>query len=233
MSSKKLFAIKDKVFVKRRGYPAWPALVIGVKANTESEQIYTVYFYGTGNYGECKPEVLCLYEENKYKLGKPRRKQKKLKQLVEALIQIENDAKNDCISDNNVEIFVPPISTTNINQELSLEDESTNVDKIENQSEFISTSEENGEVKLFNDSSVSKGKRVVSLRKRISNSTDLKRKLTDVTHEEVLKKLKKSKSFNPIDVQPIVLLEPLTSDYIEKKMNEKQVSYIIFNFKMN
>jgi len=233
MSSKKLFAIKDKVFVKRRGYPAWPALVIGIKANTESELIYTVYFYGTGNYGEFKPEVLCLYEENKYKLGKPRRKQKKLKQLVEALIQIENDAKKDLISDNNVEIFVPPISTTNINQELSLEDESTNVDKIENQSEFNSTSEENEGVKLLNDSSVSKGIRGVSSRKRISNSTDIKRKLNDVTHEEVPKKLKTSISFKPIDVQPIVLLEPLASDYLEKKMSEKQVSYVIFIFKMN
>lgn len=232
MSSKKIFGIKDKVFVKRRGYPAWPALIIGIKANTESELIYTVYFYGTGNYGECKPEVLCLYEENKYKLGKPRRKQKKLKQLVEALIQIENDVKNDFISNNNVKIFVPPISTTNINQELSLKDESTNVDKTENQCEFNLTSEEDQKVKLFNDSSVSKGIQVVSSRKRISNSTDLKRKLTDVTHEEVPKKLIKSKSFNSLDVQPIVLLEPLQSDYLERKMSEKQVSYLLFIFKM-
>jgi len=170
MSSKQLFAVKDKVFVKRRGYPAWPASIVGIKANTESELIYTVYFYGTGNYGEFKPEVLCLYEENKYRLGKPRRKQKKFKKLVEAHIQIKNDAKNDFVSDKNVEVFMPPISTTNINQELSLEDESKNVSKIENQSESNSTSEENKEVKLFNGSSLPKSIKVVLSRKKFNCS---------------------------------------------------------------
>lgn len=236
MSLIQLFSVKDKVFVKRRGYPAWPALIIGIKANTESELIYTVYFYGTGNYGECKADVLCLYEENKYKLGKPRRKQKKLKKLVEALAQIENDAKNDFIPDNNVEVFMPPISTTNINQELSLEDKSNNVGDIENQSEFnLKTEQSVGEMLIYepvNDSSLSKGIKVV-LRKKASNSADLKRKLSDVTHEEAPKNLKKSKRFKPIsDVQPIVLLEPLKDVYLQRKPKVNQVSNLTFIFKV-
>ncbi|XP_022166000.1 hepatoma-derived growth factor-related protein 2-like [Myzus persicae] len=216
MASRKLFSVKDKVFVKRRGYPAWPALIIGIKTNTESEPIYTVYFYGTGKYGECKPEVLCLYEENKYKLGKPRRKQKKFKQLVEALVQIENDVKNDFFPDNNVEVYMPPISTTNINEELSLDDESNNLGETENQSE------ENEKKKLINESSLSKGLKVVLSKKKISNSAFSKRKQSDNTLIEVPKKLKKSKSFNLINVQPIVLLEPLKVADLERRLNRKQ-----------
>lgn len=219
MSLKKLFSVKDKVFVKRRAYPAWPALIIGIKDNTESEVIYTVYFYGTGNYGEYKANSLCLYEENKYKLAKPRRKQKKFKKLAEALELIENDTKNEFVPDNNVEVFVQPISTTNINQELSLEDESKNVSKIENQSEYNSKTEEMLTYEPVNESSSSKSMKVV-LRKRVSNSA--KRKLSDVTHEKVPKKLKISKSFKHIDVQPIVLLEPLNNVYLQRKLNGKQ-----------
>ncbi|XP_060877779.1 hepatoma-derived growth factor-related protein 2 [Metopolophium dirhodum] len=218
MSSKKLFSVNDKVFVKRRAYPAWPALIIGIKSNTESEVIYTVYFYGTGNYGECKANSLCLYEENKYKLAKPRRKQKKFKKLAEALELIENDTKNDFVPDNNVEVFMQPISTTNINQELSLEDESKNVSKIENQSEYNLKTEEMLTYEPVNESSSSKSIKVV-LSKRVSNSA--KRKLSDVTNEKVPKKLTKSKSFKPIDIQPIVLLEPLNDVYLQRKLNRK------------
>jgi len=233
MSSIKLFSVKDKVFVKRRAYPAWPALIIGIKANTESELIYTVYFYGTGNYGECKADALCLYEENKYKLGKPRRKQKKLKKLAEALEEIENDF----IPDNNVKVFMPPISTTKINQELSLEDESKNVNKIENPSEYNLKTEENTEkmsiYEPINESSLSKGIKV-GLRKTVSNSTDLKRKLSDdVPHVKVQKMLKKSKSFKPIDIQPIVLLEPLKDVYLQRKLKGNQVSSLTFIIKMD
>lgn len=239
MFEKKLFSVKDKVFVKRRAYPAWPALIIGIKANTESEVIYTVYFYGTGNYGECKANALCLYEENKYKLAKPRRKQKKFKNLAEALEQIENDTKNDFIPDNNVEVFMPPISTTNLNQELSLEDESKNSSKNENQSEYNLKTEENAEEMLTYEpvieSSSSKGIKVV-LRKTVSNSA--KRKLSDVTvsmvtHEKVPKKLKTLKSFKSIDIQPIVLLEPLNEVYLKRKLNGNQVSNFTFIFKMD
>lgn len=225
----KLFSVKDKVFVKRRGYPAWPALIIGIKGNTELELIYSIYFYGTGNYGECKADALCLYEENKYKLGKPRRKQKKLKKLAKALEQIENDF----IPDKNVEVFMPPTSTININQKLSSEDESKNVSKID---QFNLKTEENKEEMLIyepvSESSLSKGIKVV-LRKRVSNSTDSKRKLSDVTHEEVPKKLKKSKGFKSIDVQPIVLLEPLKDVDLPRKPIGHQVSNLTFIFKMN
>lgn len=229
----KLFSVKDKVFVKRRGYPAWPALIIDIKANTESDLIYSIYFYGTGNYGECKADALCLYEENKYKLGKPRRKQKKLKKLTEALEQIENDVKNDFIPVKNVEVFMPPTSTININQELSSEDESKNVSKID---QFHLKTEENKKEMLIyepvSDSSLSKGVKVV-LRKRASNSTDSKRKLSDVTHEEVPKKLKTSKSFKSIDIQPVVLLEPLKDVDLLRKLNGRLVSNLTFIFKIN
>ncbi|XP_029343393.1 uncharacterized protein LOC100574459 isoform X2 [Acyrthosiphon pisum] len=168
---------------------------------------------------KCKENALCLYEENKYKLAKPRRKQKKFKKLAEALEQIENDTKNDFIPDKNVEVFMSPISTTNINQELSLEDESKNVSKIENQSEYNLKTEEMLTYEPVNESSSSKGIKVV-LRKMVSNSS--KRKLSDVTYEKVPKKLKKSKRFNPIDVQPIVLLEPLNDVYLQRKLNGNQ-----------
>lgn len=195
MSSIQLFSIKDKVFVKRRGYPAWPALIIGIKTNIKSQPIYTVYFYGTGNYGEYKSEVLFLYEEYKYILGKPRGKQKKYKLFVEALVQIENEAKTDFHHENNVEVFMQPISTINMKQELSFEDKFKSVIEIENQSEFNSKSEGNKEEKLISESNLSKDEKVVTSRKRVFKSTNLKRKLTDVKHEVSKKPTKKFKKF--------------------------------------
>jgi len=223
MASEKIFSVKDKVFVKRRGYPAWPALISGIKTNSESQIIYDVYFYGTGNYSECKSEVLILYEENKYKLGKPRRKLKKFKKFIEALEQIENDTKIDFQPENNVKVdfkeFVPPISTKSLNQELSLENESKNVDEIE-----LNLKNEEKSV-----SEIKKDIKVVKSRKRVSKSINLKRKLS-VRHEEVSKKLKTSRIYMPTEVQPIVLLEPLNDILLERKMNGKQVSNFLFFF---
>uniref|UniRef100_A0A2S2P2J1 Hepatoma-derived growth factor n=1 Tax=Schizaphis graminum TaxID=13262 RepID=A0A2S2P2J1_SCHGA len=215
MSSEKIFSIKDKVFVKRRGYPAWPALISGIKTNSESQIIYDVYFYGTGNYSECKSEVLSLYEENKYKLGKPRKNLKKLKKkFFEALVQIENDTKIDFRPVNNVKVdfkeFVPPISTKSLNQELPLENESKNVDETELNLK--------NEEKSVNE--IKKDTKVVKSRKRVSKSTNLKRKLS-IRHKEVSKKLKTSKIYMPTESQPIVLLEPLNDILLERKMNEK------------
>jgi len=220
MSSEQIFSVKDKVIVKRRGYPAWPAFISGIKTNSESQLIYNVYLYGTGNYSECKSEVLSPYEENKNKLAKSRGKLKKFKKFAEALIQIENDAKTDFQPENNVKVDVeesmPSISIKSLNEKLSLQSESKNVDDIELNL--------NNEEKLVNETSLSKGKKVVKSRKRVSNSTNLKRKLSNVRHGEVSKKLKTSKIIIPTDDQPIVLLEQLNDSFLKKKINGKQVS---------
>jgi len=314
MSSEHIFSVKDKVIVKRRGYPDWPAFISGIRTNSESQPIYDVYFYGTGNYSECKSEVLSLYEENKNKLGKSRGKLKKFKKFAEALLQIENDTKTDFQPENNVKVDVeesmPSISTESLNGNLSLESESKNVNEIElnlkNEEKLVNDTslyEENknklgksrgksrGKLKKFkkiaealiqiendaktdfkhennvkvdveesmpsisteslneklsfesesknvneielnlkneenlvNETSLSKRKKVVKSRKRVSNSTNLKRKLSNVRHGEVSKKLKTSKIIIPTEDQPIVLLEQLNDSFLARKINGKQVS---------
>ncbi|PSN51491.1 hypothetical protein C0J52_00737 [Blattella germanica] len=81
----KKFAPGDKVFAKVRGYPPWPARVVGLADATVNKVKYHVSFYGTGETAVCKVEDLFAYLENKEKYGKPLKR----KGFNEALAEVE------------------------------------------------------------------------------------------------------------------------------------------------
>lgn len=231
MASKKVFNINDKVFAKIRGYPAWPAMVSGVKADTPSRLRYNVYFYGTGERAECKPEDLCSYEENKFKLGKPNKR----KYFTEALLQIEDSSGTLVLPEEEPEVFTTPSNTrtaSNVEQDLSVE-ETENVNEIEKVNE--SNSESEGKLTIDNIS-LSKGKKVAASRKSlgISISKGTKRKLSDIKSETSSKKSVPNKSkgselakFKESQTRPIVLVETLNDTLIERALdNAKQNSEI-------
>jgi len=234
MSSKKVFNINDKVFAKIRGYPAWPAMVSGVKADTPSRLRYNVYFYGTGERAECKPEDLCPYEENKFKLGKPNKR----KYFAEALLQIEDSSGTLVLPEEEPEVFTTPSNTrtaSNVEQELPAQ-EAENVNEIDKVSESHSESE--GKLTI-DDLSLSKGKKVATSRKSlgISISKGTKRKLSDIKPETSKKSVpNKSKGselakFKESHSRPIVLVETLNDTLLERALdNAKQVSKRIFIF---
>ncbi|KAL5235260.1 hypothetical protein ACI65C_002670 [Semiaphis heraclei] len=222
MSSKKVFNIKDKVFAKIRGYPAWPAIISGVKADTPSRQRYNVYFYGTGERAECKSEELFPYEENKSKLGKPNKR----KYFAEALLQIEDDDDNPILPEDDSQVSVTPSNTSHIEQE-SLKDESENDNEVEKSNESNSKSEG----KLTTDESTSsKSIKVVSSRKSLglSISKGTKRKISDVKPEAPPKKSmsNKPKILESLNLKPrrraIVLVEPLDHGVIERAISGQQ-----------
>jgi len=214
MSSKKVFNVKDKVFAKIRGYPAWPAIISGVKVDTPSRQRYNVYFYGTGERAECKSEELFPYEENKSKLGKPNKR----KYFAEALLQIENDEENLVFPDDDSQVFATSSNTSHIEQE-SDEVEKSNESNIESEGK-LSTDE----------STLSKGKKVVSSRKSLglSISKGTKRKISDVKPEAPSKKSlsNKPKILETLKLKEkpiaIVLVEPLEDSVVERAISGQQ-----------
>lgn len=225
MSSKKVFNIKDKVFAKIRGYPAWPALVSGVKADIPSRLRYNVYFYGTGERAECKPEELFPYEENKAKLGKPNKR----KYFAEALLQIEDDDDAAVLPESDTQVLTTP----NNREHESSTVEPENVSETEKVSESISESEG----KLSNEESISsKGKKSIGPRKSLglTISKGTKRKISDVKPEASPKKtmINKQKltadSFKMNEGRAIVLVEPLKDSVIEKATNSQQVCKFLF-----
>lgn len=232
MSSKKVFNINDKVFAKIRGYPAWPAMVSGVKADIPSRLRYNVYFYGTGERAECKPEDLCPYEENKFKLGKPNKR----KYFAEALLQIEDSSGTLVLPEEEPDAFTTRSNTktaSNVAQELPVE-ETENVNEIEKVNE--SNSESEGKLTI-DDLNLSKSKKIVTSRKSlgISISKGTKRKLSDIKPETSSKKLVPNKSkgselakFKDSQIRPIVLVETLNDTLLERALdNAKQVSCLI------
>lgn len=225
MSSKKVFNVKDKVFAKIRGYPAWPAMVSGVKGDTPSKTKYNVYFYGTGERAECKPEDLCSYEENKVKLGKPNKR----RYFTEALLQIEDD-KGDFINpEDDNQVLSAQSNTSTIEQESpAAEVENSG----ENERINEPTSENEGKLTI-DESNLSNAKKNSTSRKSlgISISKGTKRKISDVKPEAPLKKSMTNKSKSS-DIEkkgrPVIVLQKLV---IEKIPIEQQVSMIklIFN----
>jgi hypothetical protein len=229
MSSKKVFNVKDKVFAKIRGYPAWPAIISGVKVDTPSRQRYNVYFYGTGERAECKSEELFPYEENKSKLGKPNKR----KYFAEALLQIEDDEENSVFPDDDSHALATSSNTSHIEQE-SPKDESDEVEK-SNESNI----ESEGKLST-DDSTLSKGKKVVSSRKSLglSISKGTKRKISDVKSEAPSKKSlsNKPKMLETLKlkerprVEAIVLVEPLEDCVVARAKSGQQVSKLkLFN----
>lgn len=232
MSAKKVFHLKDKVFAKIRGYPAWPAIISGVKADTPSRQRYNVYFYGTGERAECKSEELFPYEENKSKLGKPNKR----KYFAEALLQIEDDNEGSVLPDDSLMSASTGSqnNTSQIDQELS-KGESENVKEIEKSNESNVESEEKLTV---DESNSSKGKKNVSSRKSLglSISKGTKRKISDVKPESSLKKSISNKDKPKIleslklKERPFVLVEALKDSEVEKAIGGYQVSKLkLFN----
>lgn len=223
MSSKKVFNIKDKVFAKIRGYPAWPALVSGVKADTPSRLRYNVYFYGTGERAECKPEELFPYEENKAKLGKPNKR----KFFAEALQQIEDDTDASVLPESDIQVFTTPSNVVN--------ESSTVEPKNVVETEKISESNSESEGKLSNEeTSSSKGKKSIGPKKSLglSISKGTKRKISDIKPEASPKKSMINKQKLAADTlkinesRAIVLVEALKDSFIEKATNSQQVSNI-------
>lgn len=81
----KKFNLGDKVFAKVRGYPPWPAKVVGLADAAVNKMRYHVSFYGTGETAMCKVEDLFSYVENKEKYGKPLKR----KGFNEAVAEVE------------------------------------------------------------------------------------------------------------------------------------------------
>jgi len=220
MSSKKVFNVKDKVFAKIRGYPAWPAIISGIKHDVPSRQKYNVYFYGTGERAECKSDELFPYEENKSKLGKPNKR----KYFAEALLQIE-DEDNSIFPDDDPQLLTMSSNTSNIEKE-SFKDESAEVEKSNE-----SNTESEGKLST-DDSTLSKGKKSISSRKSLglSITKGTKRKISDVKSEAPSKKSISNKQdiFQTLKLQEksvaYVLVEPLEECVVERAISGQQVS---------
>lgn len=225
MSSKKVFNINDKVFAKIRGYPAWPAIISGVKSDTPSRMRYNVYFYGTGERAECKPDELFPYEENKSKLGKP----SKRKYFAEALLQIEDDVTGvSVLPEKTLPVIIPP-GNTELESLRSL-------DESENEKVGESNSETEGKLTI-DEISTPKGKKVSTSKKSlgISISKGTKRKMSDVKPEiSSSKKLMQNKIKTP-EIGEIVKnkdsvvekVETLNDNLLDKVIT-KQVSKFKF-----
>ena len=234
MSSKKVFNVKDKVFAKIRGYPAWPAIISGIKADTPSRKRYNVYFYGTGEHGECKSEELFPYEENKSELGKPNKR----KYFAEALLEIENDKNNPILPDDDSQIPVTPSNTIHMDQGSS-KDESEKNNEVEKSNETNLESEKKLTIKV---SSFTKGKKYVASKKSLDLSISKRKneKSTDVKFETPSKKFLSNKSeilksLEPKEIYMAIeskeqLDEQLEHGELERATSEQQVSKLmIFN----
>lgn len=217
MSSKKLFKVDDKVFAKIRGYPAWPAIVSGVKsADTPSKTKYNVFFYGTGERADCKPEDLCPYEENKSKLGKPNKR----KYFVEALKQIENDFEIHDHPKNDSQTLISPSNST-----VELEKPSDVIENVGKTDEISEANLDTEEKSTNYESPLSKTKKVMVAKKSLglSMSKGTKRKLSDVKPEgsskkSMTNKIRTSDQFRlkHKHSRPIILVEKLKDSLIEQ-----------------
>ncbi|KAJ8981811.1 hypothetical protein NQ317_007397 [Molorchus minor] len=58
---KKSFKVGDKVFAKVKGYPPWPAQIIG-----ENGKKYNVEFYGTGETGFSSARACSIVLDNQH-----------------------------------------------------------------------------------------------------------------------------------------------------------------------
>ncbi|XP_044264709.1 uncharacterized protein LOC123011375 isoform X2 [Tribolium madens] len=86
MKRSRSFKEGDKVFAKIKGYPAWPAVILG-----KSGKKFNVQFYGTGETGFIKPEDIFYYLKNKDQLVKGSKK----KEFKDAIEQIEKAITED------------------------------------------------------------------------------------------------------------------------------------------
>lgn len=211
MSLEKVFNVKDKVFIRRRFYPAWPAIISSVNTNTQSQTTYNVYLYGTGDYIECKAELLIPYEENKSKMLKLNKKNRKYKLYVKALLEIEN--ATDTFSENNVQVFSIPSNKKQIFHPDKSLDVSKDIDKIQ----LIDDNHlENKEKSKINVSSkFKKNKSINNMNFTISKK--IKRKISEVQTEKCIKR---SMIDKPLEIQSLKLNET------QPKLNEENKSKV-------
>ncbi|XP_050307778.1 PC4 and SFRS1-interacting protein [Anthonomus grandis grandis] len=86
------YKVGDKVFAKVKGYPPWPAKVVGEQnANTKNRKL-NVVFYGTKEIGAIKPEDLFYYLKYKDTIVQ---KYTKKAGYLDAVKQIEEAVKKD------------------------------------------------------------------------------------------------------------------------------------------
>lgn len=113
-SSKPKFKVDDYVFAKVKGYPAWPAKITKELNNKK----FAVYFYGTSETANVKPEDLFIYLENKTKFNNE--KVMKKPNYLEATKQIE-----EAISGTNdaapISVEVPDADETKQTPDIAVE----------------------------------------------------------------------------------------------------------------
>lgn len=107
----------DLVFAKVKGYPYWPARIEQEPNNDLPKGQYKVFFYGTHETYNLKPNLILPFEENKDKLGAS----KKSRGFNDGMLEIQNEP--NIVSLKNDQILNDQNSDINSNQS---ETESTN-----------------------------------------------------------------------------------------------------------
>jgi len=194
---KKVFAVRDLVFAKVRGYPAWPARVTGLAGSGK----YSVFFYGTYEVGNIKPENMWPYNEKNLDKFGPSNMRKKW--YSEGLYQIkhtpdiafEQGSSNDWggvsvqvdmvdqyTSEKNAETAIAIGFPTNISNEIKVGD--TTEDKKQPINTNIELDNETGEKASKDTGGIEDGKRDCN-----DNTENIKK----VKEEIILQKVKKLK----------------------------------------
>jgi hypothetical protein len=225
MSLEKVFNVKDKVFVRRKCYPAWPAIISSVNTNILSQTTYNVYLYGTGNCVECKAEFLIPYEENKSKIRKPNKKNRKYKLYVKALFEIENSF--DTFSENYIQVLSVPSNTKQIFHPGKSFDEFKDIDKIQ----FIDDYHLENEIKSkINKSSELKNNEHFKSRNNMNFSVSKKRK-RKISGIQIEKCVKRSMIDKPLEIHSLKLNEtqPNLNEKNKSKVRKSQRKLIEFD----
>ncbi|CAH1168798.1 unnamed protein product [Phyllotreta striolata] len=116
------FKVGDKVFAKVKGYPPWPAHIVG-----ENGKKFNVEFYGTGETGSIKKEDLFYFLKYKEKLQKPLKRKDYIDAFEQINEAIENDG-GDGDESTNTNVSTPNVSM-NISNVSSVESEKGNEKK--------------------------------------------------------------------------------------------------------
>lgn len=124
------FSAGDRVFVKIKGYPYWPAFINDINTTNKLPK-YNVTFYGTKETSCVKEIDMCLYSENKSRFANPKTKSKKFESAIKEIelsfkkqnslsvsknISLNGFSQNSvCDSINFVES--PPVASSPISQD--------------------------------------------------------------------------------------------------------------------
>lgn len=127
------FCIGNKVFVKIKGFPHWPAVVTGIE-NDEKKKLlkYNVKYFGTQEVGQVNKDHICLYSENKEKYGIKKTDNYKNKSFNYALMEAESSLVP--------ELNKAPSRKKLKNSDLSIEEALEKIKKHENEEDDLETS---------------------------------------------------------------------------------------------